>query len=109
MADKKPEKIKPTKAEKDERRAAGLPERFADVPLEDLPRGIRNRLERNKRPEPPVVSEPPLIVTPAVVPVSIVPSASDDPVGTTGAVTADDEFIYVKTDTGWKRSALETF
>jgi hypothetical protein len=40
---------------------------------------------------------------------SYTPTSSADPKGETGAVSWDDGFIYIKTSTGWKRSALSEF
>lgn len=40
---------------------------------------------------------------------SITPSGSADGAGNTGDWAWDDNFIYVKVSTGWKRSALSTF
>jgi hypothetical protein len=40
---------------------------------------------------------------------NITPSGTADPQGTLGDFTWDDNFIYVKTNTGWKRSVLSTF
>ncbi len=37
------------------------------------------------------------------------PSGSADPAGTTGDVTWDDNYLYVKTSAGWKRTALSGF
>jgi hypothetical protein len=37
------------------------------------------------------------------------PSGSADSQGTVGDITSDDNYIYVKTSAGWKRSALSTF
>jgi hypothetical protein len=37
------------------------------------------------------------------------PSGSADTQGTVGDITSDDNYIYVKTNAGWKRSALSTF
>lgn len=40
---------------------------------------------------------------------SEVPSNSNDLRGNVGDITSDNNFIYVKTDTGWKRSKLMNF
>jgi hypothetical protein len=40
---------------------------------------------------------------------STVPANSADPMGTEGSMAYDDGFLYVKTATGWTRTALETF
>lgn len=37
------------------------------------------------------------------------PSSSADTQGVVGDITSDDNYIYAKTSTGWKRSALTTF
>jgi len=37
------------------------------------------------------------------------PSSTADTQGMTGDIAADDDYVYVKTSTGWKRSALATF
>lgn len=37
------------------------------------------------------------------------PSSSNDEVGNVGNVTRDDDYIYIKTSTGWKRANLESF
>ena len=37
------------------------------------------------------------------------PASSADTQGQTGDITADDNYIYVKTSTGWKRAALTAF
>lgn len=37
------------------------------------------------------------------------PSSSADPIGIEGTITTDDNYIYVKTSAGWKRSALSVF
>jgi hypothetical protein len=37
------------------------------------------------------------------------PSSSADTQGSTGDITSDDNYIYVKTTAGWKRAALSTF
>lgn len=37
------------------------------------------------------------------------PSSSGDPLGHTGDVRIDANYIYVKTGSGWKRAALSTF
>jgi hypothetical protein len=37
------------------------------------------------------------------------PSSSADTQGTVGDITSDDNYIYVKTNAGWKRAALSTF
>ena len=37
------------------------------------------------------------------------PSSTADPAGDQGDVAYDDNYIYVKTSTGWKRAALLTF
>jgi len=37
------------------------------------------------------------------------PSSSSDEVGNVGNVTRDDDYIYIKTSTGWKRANLESF
>jgi hypothetical protein len=37
------------------------------------------------------------------------PTDTDDSSGSTGDITWDDSYIYVKTSEGWKRSALNTF
>lgn len=39
----------------------------------------------------------------------LTPSSSADVTGTEGDIARDDNYIYVKTSTGWKRSALSTF
>ena len=40
---------------------------------------------------------------------SFTPTGTADATGATGAVSWDDDYIYVKTSAGWKRSALSTF
>ena len=40
---------------------------------------------------------------------SYTPIGSADPTGQVGDITTDDNYIYVKTSTGWKRTALETW
>ena len=112
-------KIKPTKAEKDARRAAGIPERFADVPLEEIPRGLQRRLERMAVPDPPPLPVVPPQTSPAAPPVMVtadpeplvplIPKSTDDPAGDVGNVAADGDFLYVKTESGWKRSPLKKF
>ena len=104
----KPVKVKPTKAEKDARRAARLPERFIDVPVEDIPKGLRRRLEREGV-VAPVPTEPPVVHVPAPVLATLTPTKTGDPVGNVGDLTADDEYIYFKTTAGWKRSTLRAF
>lgn len=37
---------------------------------------------------------------------SITPTGSDDATGVTGAISWDDDYIYVKTSAGWARAAL---
>lgn len=37
------------------------------------------------------------------------PSSSNDSDGNVGNITRDDNYIYIKTKTGWKRSSLENF
>jgi hypothetical protein len=37
------------------------------------------------------------------------PSSSADTQGTVGDITSNDNYIYVKTNVGWKRAALSTF
>lgn len=37
------------------------------------------------------------------------PSSSADTQGMAGDIAADDDYVYVKTSTGWKRAALATF
>lgn len=37
------------------------------------------------------------------------PAASSDEYGNTGNITHDNEFIYIRTNSGWKRSKLESF
>ncbi|MDQ0689852.1 hypothetical protein [Arthrobacter sp. W4I7] len=36
------------------------------------------------------------------------PASSADAVGTTGEIRKDDNYVYMNTSTGWKRSALTT-
>jgi hypothetical protein len=38
-----------------------------------------------------------------------VPQSSSDPVGNTGDCIADDNYLYIRTGTGWKRLSLSTF
>jgi hypothetical protein len=40
---------------------------------------------------------------------SYTPTSSADTNGTTGDIAKDDNYIYLKTSTGWKRAALTTF
>lgn len=40
---------------------------------------------------------------------SFTPTGTADATGSAGAVSWDDDYIYVKTSAGWKRSALSTF
>lgn len=40
---------------------------------------------------------------------SYTPKSSDDIIGTLGSITRDDDFIYIKTKKGWRRSKLESF
>jgi hypothetical protein len=40
---------------------------------------------------------------------SYTPTSSADAAGTTGTIAWDENFIYIKTTSGWKRSALTTF
>lgn len=44
-----------------------------------------------------------------VLPNFITPTSSADTIGIVGQVGVDDDYVYVKTTTGWKRSALTTF
>ena len=37
------------------------------------------------------------------------PSSSGDTYGSVGNVTIDDDYLYVKTNSGWKRTTLESF
>ena len=37
------------------------------------------------------------------------PSSSNDAAGNEGNITRDDNYMYVKTSTGWKRTNLESF
>ena len=37
------------------------------------------------------------------------PTSSNDTVGSEGNITRDDNYMYVKTSTGWKRTNLENF
>ncbi len=37
------------------------------------------------------------------------PSSTNDLFGYEGNITRDDEFLYIKTSKGWKRSNLENF
>ncbi len=37
------------------------------------------------------------------------PSSSNDTAGSEGNITRDDNYMYVKTSTGWKRTNLESF
>lgn len=37
------------------------------------------------------------------------PSSSSDTIGKRGNITRDDDYLYIKTKTGWKRSNLENF
>ena len=37
------------------------------------------------------------------------PSSSGDTYGSVGNVTIDDDYLYVKTNNGWKRTTLESF
>jgi hypothetical protein len=41
--------------------------------------------------------------------VSKTPTSSADPSGSVGSFAWDDNYVYVKTSTGWKRSSLTTF
>jgi len=40
---------------------------------------------------------------------STTPTGTADATGTTGQITFDDNYIYIKTSAGWKRAALSTF
>lgn len=40
---------------------------------------------------------------------SYTPSSSNDPKGEVGAAAWDEDYIYIKTSSGWKRSTLSTF
>lgn len=40
---------------------------------------------------------------------SYTPTSSSDPNGTVGDVAWDDDYIYIRTNSGWKRSALSTW
>lgn len=40
---------------------------------------------------------------------SYTPTSSNDPNGEKGAISWDDDYIYIKTSAGWKRSALSSF
>jgi hypothetical protein len=40
---------------------------------------------------------------------SFTPTGTSDATGTTGDVARDDNFLYIKTSTGWKRATLSTF
>lgn len=44
-----------------------------------------------------------------ILPEVFTPTSSVDTSGVVGQLTVDDNYIYVKTSTGWKRSALSTF
>lgn len=44
-----------------------------------------------------------------VLTTSYTPTSTADANGTTGAISWSDEYIYIKTSAGWKRSALSTF
>ena len=48
----------------------------------------------------------PTTATPAQTPA---PSSTADSIGNTGDIRYDDDYIYIKTGAGWKRSALSTF
>jgi len=37
------------------------------------------------------------------------PKSSNDSIGTEGNITRDDDYVYIKTNRGWKRSSLESF
>jgi hypothetical protein len=37
------------------------------------------------------------------------PLCTSDPAGTTGDMTWDDDYLYLKTGEGWKRAVLETW
>jgi hypothetical protein len=37
------------------------------------------------------------------------PSSTNDNIGKLGEITRDDDYIYIKTESGWKRTGLETF
>lgn len=38
-----------------------------------------------------------------------IPSSSNDEFGNVGDITRDNHYVYIKTDSGWKRALLETF
>jgi hypothetical protein len=48
----------------------------------------------------------PTTATPAQTPA---PSSTADSIGSAGDIRYDDDYIYIKTSAGWKRSALSTF
>ena len=37
------------------------------------------------------------------------PSSTNDPSGETGDIAYDEEFIYIRTESGWKRAAFESW
>lgn len=49
------------------------------------------------------------VFEPNIVLPEYTPESSDDPKGNLGNFTRDDNYIYVKTSNGWKRSGLESF
>ena len=37
------------------------------------------------------------------------PTSSNDTYGNVGNITTDDDYLYIKTNNGWKRTSLQSF